>query len=90
MWDWTRDAPAARDGLLAWRWADGRVVDHEPATDADLDAARALVLAASASTSRATRDAGRAIGARDRGGETTWAADRTVLVAGPWARGRAS
>lgn len=30
---------------MAWRWDDGSVVDDQPASDADLDAARALVLA---------------------------------------------
>lgn len=45
VWDWTRAELLRPDGLMAWRWDDGKVVDDEPATDADLDAARALVLA---------------------------------------------
>ncbi|WP_144874599.1 glycosyl hydrolase family 8 [Microbacterium sp. 1.5R] len=45
IWDWTTAELVREDGLLAWRWDDGKVVDDEPATDADLDAARALVLA---------------------------------------------
>lgn len=45
IWGWTRDHLQRGDGLLAWRWDDGRVVDEEPASDADLDTARALVLA---------------------------------------------
>ncbi|WP_049830294.1 glycosyl hydrolase family 8 [Arthrobacter sp. RIT-PI-e] len=45
IWDWTRTNLVREDGLLAWRWQDGAVVDDEPASDADLDAARALVLA---------------------------------------------
>lgn len=45
IWDWTTTELVRSDGLMAWRWDDGAVVDDEPATDADLDAARALVLA---------------------------------------------
>lgn len=45
IWDWTTDELVRSDGLMAWRWDDGGVVDDEPASDADLDAARALVLA---------------------------------------------
>lgn len=46
IWSWTTDELQREDGLLAWQWADGAVVDEEPASDADLDAARALVVAA--------------------------------------------
>ncbi|HXH34252.1 MAG TPA: glycosyl hydrolase family 8 [Plantibacter sp.] len=45
IWDWTEENLQRPDGLLAWRWADGEVVDDEPASDGDLDAARALVIA---------------------------------------------
>ena len=45
VWGWTRDNLQRPDGLLSWRWADGRVADESSASDADLDAARALVLA---------------------------------------------
>jgi endoglucanase len=45
IWDWTTEELVRSDGLMAWRWDDGGVVDDEPASDADLDAARALVLA---------------------------------------------
>ena len=48
IWEWTRDNMVRDDGLLAWQWADGAVVDDEPASDADLDTARALVLAGDA------------------------------------------
>lgn len=44
IWDWTTENLQRPDGLLAWRW-DGGIVDDEPASDADLDAARALVVA---------------------------------------------
>jgi len=86
VWDWTRTHLRRPDGLLAWRWADGHVVDDEPATDADLDAARALLLAGERFHEPRYRDAARELKRAIVDGETTWAADRTVLVAGPWAR----
>jgi endoglucanase len=46
IWRWTRQHLQRPDQLLAWRWADGEVVSELVAPDADLDAARALVLAA--------------------------------------------
>lgn len=45
IWAWTSTNLVRPDGLLAWQWADGEIVDDEPASDADVDAARALVLA---------------------------------------------
>jgi cellulose synthase (UDP-forming) len=46
IWRWTREHLQVRDDrLLAWRWKD-RVLDPNAATDADQDAALALVLAA--------------------------------------------
>ena len=45
VWTWTREHLQRPDGLLSWRWADGAVVDANSASDADVDAARALVLA---------------------------------------------
>ncbi|HEX9050640.1 MAG TPA: glycosyl hydrolase family 8, partial [Anaeromyxobacter sp.] len=45
VWAWTRENLQTRpDRLLAWRWK-GRVLDANAATDADQDAALALVLA---------------------------------------------
>ena len=48
IWSWTKANMVGPDGLLAWQWKDGEVVDDEPASDADLDVARALVLAGEA------------------------------------------
>jgi endo-1,4-beta-D-glucanase Y len=86
VWDWTRTHMQRPDGLLAWRWKDGRVVDDQPATDADLDTARALHLAGERFDEPRYRAAARDLKQAIVDGETTWAADRTVLVAGPWAR----
>jgi endo-1,4-beta-D-glucanase Y len=84
VWGWTRAHLQRDDGLLAWRPG-----DPQAAADADLDAARALLVAARrfhrpALAHEAHRLA-RAVGAR----ETARVGGRRVLVAGPWARDRA-
>jgi endoglucanase len=45
IWEWTKTHLRRTDGLLAWRWADNKVTGVNSAADADLDAARSLVLA---------------------------------------------
>jgi endoglucanase len=45
IWNWTKTHLRRSDGLLAWRWADDQIAGENSAADADLDAARALVLA---------------------------------------------
>ncbi|MGH3099828.1 MAG: glycosyl hydrolase family 8, partial [Thermoleophilia bacterium] len=45
IWAWTEQNMLNSDGLLAFRWVNGKVVDPTPAADADLDAARALLVA---------------------------------------------
>jgi endoglucanase len=89
VWGWTRAHLQRPDGLLSTRWADGHVISDEPATDADLDAARALKLAADRFGDSHYRDDSRKMVRSIVRDETTWAADRTVLVAGRWARGQA-
>jgi len=84
VWRWTRDHLQRPDGLLAWHWSDGSVVDWSPATDADLDAARALAVA------------GQRFGRLDLRREATRMAEailreetsRGQLLAGPWAYDR--
>ena len=84
VWSWT-DAHLRRgDGLLSWRWADGRVADVQPAADADLDAAHALKLAATRFGEPALADQSRRIADAMRGAEIR----DGVIVAGPWARDR--
>jgi endoglucanase len=89
VWGWTRAHLLQSDGLLAWRWADGHVASDQPATDADLDAARALALAADRFHQPSYGDASRKLVRAIVRDETTWAADRAVLTAGPWARDQA-
>jgi endo-1,4-beta-D-glucanase Y len=88
VWTWTREHLRRPDGLLSWRWADGRVADPEPASDADLDTARALVVAAERFDEPRYADEGRALVRAIVAHETAPAAGKTVLVAGPWAQGR--
>ena len=86
VWTWTREHLRRPDGLLSWRWADGRVADPEPAADADLDAARALLVAARRFDEPRYAREGRALGRAIARNETAAIAGKTVLVAGPWAR----
>jgi endoglucanase len=81
IWSWTQANLRRPDGLLAFRWRDGAVRDHQAATDADLDAARALLLAGCRFGRADLRaEAGR-IGRAVLAHETR----RGVLAAGPWA-----
>jgi endoglucanase len=88
VWAWTREHLLRDDGLLAWHWKDGRVADPEPAADADLDAARALLLAAERFDEPAYERDGRALGRAIAEHLIAPAADKSVLVAGPWAQER--
>ncbi|MFP5380264.1 MAG: glycosyl hydrolase family 8 [Vicinamibacteria bacterium] len=86
VWRWTSEHLRRRDGLLAHRWAGGRVLDGDAATDADVDTAHALVLGARRfdrpGLRREARRTARAILAH----ETVRHGRRRTLVAGPWAR----
>jgi endo-1,4-beta-D-glucanase Y len=85
VWGWTRRNLQRDDGLLASRWTGGAIADRDAASDADLDAARALLLAASRFDRPAYRRAALRIGRGVLHHETATVGDRLVLVAGPWA-----
>ena len=85
IWSWTAEHLQRDDGLLAWQWADGAVVDESPAADADLIAAAALVMAGERFADRALLADGRALSAAVLTHETAPLGDRRVLLAGPWA-----
>jgi endo-1,4-beta-D-glucanase Y len=87
IWSWTRDNLQRPDGLLSSLWEGGAVVDSEPATDADLDAARALLVAGSSFDEPEHSSEAVRIGAAILEQETVEVEARPVLVAGPWARG---
>lgn len=85
VWDWTRDHLRRPDGLLSWHWRDGRVVDRESAADADLDVARALVLAGEAFDDPDLRDEGESVGDALMDRETVPASGGRLLLPGTWA-----
>src|SRR5678816_3951769 len=45
IWTWTAEHLIQRDGLPAWLWRNGSIVDQHSATDADTDMALALLMA---------------------------------------------
>lgn len=83
--EWTEAHLARADGLLAWRWADGAVVDDHPASDADLVWAWGLDLAAE-TFGRPTWGA-RATATLDALAATSMVPTPAgpLLAAGPWA-----
>lgn len=82
---WARDNLREGGPLMGWLWRDGAVVDRSPASDADVDAARALVLAADRFGVDDYRDAGVRVARSVVNRLTVPAGDNRVLVAGPWA-----
>jgi len=86
VWAWTKEHLQRPDGLLAWHWAGGRVVDWMPAADADLDTAWALGLAGTRFGDPSLEAAARRMANSILREETVTTALGPVLVAGPWAR----
>jgi endo-1,4-beta-D-glucanase Y len=86
VWRWTRANLSRPDGLLAFHWAGGAVRDHQAAADADLDTARALLVA----SCRFRRPGLHAVAGRIGGAVLAHETHGDVLAAGPWAisRGR--
>lgn len=85
IWSWTEHNMLQSNGLLAFHWTGGRVVDPHPAADADLDAARALLLASCRFNQPDLRAAALKIGDAVLAHETAKAGSTYVLLAGPWA-----
>lgn len=85
IWAWTQDNMRRDDGLLSWQWRDGALVDAESAADADLDAARALVLAGDRFDDDALAADGRAMAQAVLDHETVQTPLGLVLTAGTWA-----
>lgn len=86
VWVWTRDNLQRDDGLFSWLWRPEYVVDDRPATDADLDIARALILAGREFEDPEFTRAGERIGQGILAQETAVVAGRRVLLPGPWAK----
>lgn len=85
IWSWTRAHLQRPDHLLAYLWRNGRVVDRNAAPDADLDAATALLRAATAFHQPAYRLSGVSIADSVLARETVPASPGTVVTAGTWA-----
>ena len=85
VWRWTEVNLQRPDLLLSWRWADGAVADPSSASDADLDAARALVLAGTAFGDAGYTADGIALGTAVLDLETVQTGAGRVLTAGQWA-----
>jgi len=83
IWGWTKANLQRPDGLLAFHWVNGAVRDHQAASDADLDAARALLVAGCRFNRADLRAAAGRIGRAVLAHETR----ARVLTAGPWAAG---
>jgi endoglucanase len=85
IWAWTEQNLMTSTGLLAWRWQDGAVVDEGPATDADVDAARALVQAGAAFNRPELTEAGNALAGRILDQLSVKTKAGRILLPGLWA-----
>jgi endo-1,4-beta-D-glucanase Y len=87
IWGWTKSNLRRPDGLISFLWAHGRVQDPQAASDADLDASRALLVAACRfhrpSLRQEALQLGKAILRVEVGSASFQGAP--VLTAGPWA-----
>jgi len=86
VWSWTRQNLLRPDQTLSWQWRDGGVIDASSASDADLDAARALVLAGQAFGDAELTASGIRLGQAILEVETVHTPLGRILVAGSWAR----
>ncbi len=86
IWTWTKRHLLTDDHLLAWRWTpDDGIADGQSASDADLDAARALVLAGSSWDESRYTTAGKTMASAILEHETATTELGTILLPGPWA-----
>jgi endoglucanase len=81
---WTQDNLQRDDGLLSWRW-NRQVIDPSSASDADLDAARALVLAGERFGEPEYTSVGVDLGRAVLDLETVQTGAGRILTAGQWA-----
>jgi endo-1,4-beta-D-glucanase Y len=86
IWNWTKDNIRRPDGLLSFLWKDGKVADPEPASDADVDAARALLVASCRFKKSGYKQEALDLGKVILNEETASFQGSPVLVGGPWAR----
>ena len=86
VWSWTQQNLMRPDHTLSWLWRDGAVVDPSSASDADLDAARALVMAGRVFGDEELTAAGVRLGQAILDVETVSTPLGRIMVAGSWAR----
>jgi endoglucanase len=87
IWDWTKNHLERPDHLFAWRWDQGAVVDEQPASDADLEIARALLLAGHEFTEPSWTKAGEAVADSIAEHLTAQTGAGLILLPGLWAAG---
>lgn len=85
IYSWTKANLVQPDGLMAWDWKDGKIIDDEPASDADLDAARALVEAGKTFNKPDLTTAGNAVGKVILDKLTVTTGAGRILLPGLWA-----
>ena len=85
IWGWTKANLRRPDGLISFLWRDDRVQDPQAASDADLDASRALLVAACRFHRPALRQEALELGKAIMREETASFQGAPVLTAGPWA-----
>lgn len=85
IWAWTKQNLRRPDGLISFLWKDGRIQDPQAAADADLDAARALLVGACRFDRPALRADALALGRAILARETASFHGAPLLTAGPWA-----
>jgi endoglucanase len=85
IWNWTKANLRRPDGLISFRWQNGRILDPQAASDVDLDASRALLVAACRFHRPELRQEAIALGKSILGVEVTSFQGAPVLTAGPWA-----
>jgi endo-1,4-beta-D-glucanase Y/sortase (surface protein transpeptidase) len=85
IWDWTKKNLQRPDGLMAWDWKNGAVIDSEPASDADLDMARALVEAGTKFNDPTLTASGNTLGSLVLDKLTVTTAAGRILLPGLWA-----
>jgi endoglucanase len=85
VWQWEAGHLQEPTSLFATHWSRGRVVDLQPATDADLQTAWALLLGSQRFGDATYRTAALKVASAILAHETVDIAGRPELVAGPWA-----
>ncbi len=85
IWSWTQKNLMRPDGLISFHWQNGHVVDPQAASDADLDAARALLVASCRFHNPTLKQQGLHLGNAIMNVEVAQSQGQPVLTAGPWA-----